>query len=64
MTKTEEKKLEKFLKENFGSRRQFNWEGEEGWEFDWEADEDGFSLSLDVWRSDSYGKAVTEATKT
>jgi len=54
MTKTEEGKLEEFLKENFGSR----------WDFTWKGEEDGFSLSLDVWRSDSYGKAVTEATKT
>ena len=54
MTKTEEKKLEKFLKETFGSR----------WEFTWKGEEDGFSLSLDVWRTDSFEKAVIEANKT
>ena len=54
MTKTEEKKLEKFLKETFGSR----------WEFTWMVEEDCFSLSLDVWRTDSFEKAVIEANKT
>ena len=54
MTKTEEKKLEKFLKETFGSR----------WEFTWKGEEDGFSLSLDVWRTDNFEKAVIEANKT